>query len=84
MNRKANALTSLGFSMALIAAVIYFLMYLYSSAWGPGDGRNFWHHGWMMGAGGHGIGIIVLIFWVTLIGSVILLVLGAVSNRSRR
>lgn len=84
MNRKANALTSLGVSMALIAAVIYFLLYLYGSAWGPGDSRSFWHHGWTMGVGGHGLGIIVLIFWIMLTGAVVLLILGVVSRISRR
>ena len=84
MNRKASALTSIGISMALIAAVIYFLMSLYNSSWEPRDGRMFWHHGWMMVFGGNGIGIIMLIFWVTLIGAVTLLILGAVSQISRR
>ena len=84
MNRKTSALTSLGISLALIAAVIYFLLYLYGSAWELAPGRRFWLHGWNMVSGGHGIGIIVLIFCVTLIGAIILLILGAVSNRSRR
>jgi hypothetical protein len=84
MNRKASALTSTGISMALIAAVIYFLMYLYDSSWRPEYGRKFWHHGWIMVFGGNGIGIIMLIFWVTLIGAVILLLLGAAAHISRR
>jgi putative membrane protein len=84
MNRKASSLTSLGISMALITGVIYFLMYLYDRVWSPGYGWEFRHHGWMMVSGGNGIGIIVLIFWVTLIGAVVLLILGAVCNISRR
>jgi hypothetical protein len=84
MNRKASALTSIGISMALIAAVIYFLMCLYASSWKPRDGRMIWHPGWTMVFSGNGIGIIMLIFWVILIGAVILLILAAVSRISRR
>jgi uncharacterized membrane protein len=84
MNRKASSLTSLGVSLALIAAVIYFLMYLYESAWAPLSGRKFWRLDWMMLSGGNGIGIIMLIFWAVLIGAIILLILGVASNISRR
>lgn len=84
MNRKASSLTSLGISMALIAVVIYFLMYLYDRIWSPGHGRGFGLQGGMMVSGGNGMGIIVLIFWVTLIGAIVLLILGAVCNISRR
>jgi TM2 domain-containing membrane protein YozV len=38
----------------------------------------------MIVSGGNGIGIIVLIFWATLIGAIVLLIMGAVCNISRR
>ena len=80
MNRKASSLTSLGISTALIAAVIWLLYYLSATPWDRFDGRYVSRHQWMMGGGG--MGIIMLIFWTMVIATVVLLISGAVSNRS--
>lgn len=80
MNRKASALTSLGISTALIAAVIWLLYHLSATPWDRFDGWHISRHQWMMGGGG--MGIIMLIFWIMVIAAVVLLISGAVSNRS--
>jgi putative membrane protein len=79
MNRKSSSFTSLGLSMALIAAVIWLLYHLYAGPWGRFDGWQAPHHGWMMEGGG--IGLIMIIFWVIVVVAVILLISGAVSSR---
>ena len=80
MSRKATILISLGISMALISAGLWFFpglhpRFVYGSAqW------NFPHH--MMYEGG-GWGIVMILFWIVLIAAVVLVVSGIVSgNRS--
>ena len=80
MNRKASSLTSLGVSVALIAAVIWFLYYLYATPWGRLGGWHVRNHGWMMGGGG--MGVIMLIFWILVVTATVLLIAGAISTRS--
>ena len=76
MNRKTSTLLSLGISAVLIAAAIWFL-YRHNTGMWVGNGR--WdmgnHH--MMGGG---MGIIMIIFWVVLIGALVLLVTGAING----
>jgi putative membrane protein len=79
MNRKSSSYTSLGLSMALIAAVIWFLYHWYAGPWGRIGGWQAPHHGWMMEGGG--IGLIMIIFWIIVVVAVILLISGAVSSR---
>ena len=79
MNRKSTSYMSLGLSMALIAAVIWFLYYLYTGPWGRFDGWQAPHHGWMMEGGG--IGLIMIIFWVIVVAAITLLISGAVCSR---
>ncbi len=79
MNRKGSTLLSLGISVALIAAAIWFL---YNHQFNFGYGNTGWvmpHH---MISGGNGMGIIMIFFWVAVLAAIILLVSGAFSNRS--
>jgi putative membrane protein len=78
MNRKASTLMSLGISMALIAAGIWFL---YDGHYRFGFGGSGWimpHH-FIMGGGG--MGIIMIIFWVVVIAAIALAVSSVISNR---
>jgi putative membrane protein len=76
MNRKTSTLFSLGISAVLIAAAIWLLyrhnagVWMGNRRWGMG-----YHH--MMGGG---MGIVMIIFWIVLIGAFILLVSGAVNG----
>ena len=76
MNRKTSTLLSLGVSAVLIAAAIGLLyrhnagMWIGNGGWGLG-----YHH--MMGGG---MGIVMIIFWIVLIGAFILLISGAING----
>ena len=76
MNRKPSTLLSLGVSAVLISAAIWFLynhsagMWTVSRHWGMG-----YNH--MMGGG---MGIVMIAFWIVLIGAIILLALGAING----
>jgi len=76
MNRRTSTLLSLGVSAVLIAVAIWFLyrhntgMWMGNNRWGMG-----YHH--MMGGG---MGIVMIIFWVVLIGAFVLLVSGAING----
>ena len=76
MNRKASTLLSLGVSAILIAAAIWLLyrhnagMWMGNQQWGMG-----YHH-----MTGGGMGIVMIIFWIVLIGALALLVSGAVNG----
>jgi putative membrane protein len=76
MNRKTSTLLSLGISAVLIAAAIWFLYNHNAGRW-TGNGR--WGMGYdhMMGGG---MGIVMIIFWIVLIGALILLVSGAING----
>ena len=76
MNRKTSILLSLGISAVLIAAAIW-LLYRHSAGMWMGNGR--WGMGYHHMMGG-GMGIVMIIFWIVLIGSVVLLVSGAVNS----
>ena len=76
MNRKTSTLLSLGISAVLIAAAIWFL-YNHNAGMWTGNGR--WGMGYdhMMGSG---MGIVMIIFWIVLIGAFILLISGAING----
>jgi putative membrane protein len=76
MNRKTSVLLSLGISAVLIAAAIW-VLYRHSAGMWMGNGR--WGMGYHHMMGG-GMGIVMIIFWIVLIGSVVLLVSGAVNS----
>ena len=76
MNRKTSTLLSLGVSAVLIAAAIWFL-YRHSAGTWLGNGR--WGMGYHHMMGG-GMGIVMIIFWIVLIGAFILLVSGAING----
>ena len=78
MNRITSTLMSLGISVALIAAGIWFL---YNHPTYMGFGANEWtmpHH--MMMGGGR-MGFMMILFWVVLLTAVVLLVSGLMTRR---
>jgi putative membrane protein len=76
MNRKTAILFSLGVSALLISGAIWFLYGHGTGMWGGnGQWTMGYHH--MMGGG---IGIVMIIFWVILIGALVLLVSGAINS----
>jgi len=78
MNRRGSTPLSLGISVALIAAGIWFL---YNHHANLGFGNTHWmmpHH---MLAGGYGMGIVMILFWVAVVSAIILMVSGALSSR---
>jgi len=79
MNRKTSILLSLGISAVLIAAAIW-LLYRHSAGMWMGNGR--WDMGYHHMMGG-GMGIVMIIFWVVLIGSVVLLISGVINDTRR-
>lgn len=79
MNRKTSTLFSLGLSVALIAAGIWFL-YSYHDYFGYGHGDWIMPHPMIMGGGG--LGIIMILFWVVVLITVGLLVSGLMTRRS--
>ena len=79
MNRKTSILLSLGISAVLIAAAIW-LLYRHSAGMWMGNGR--WGMGYHHMMGG-GMGIVMIIFWIVLIGSVVLLVRSSADGRAK-
>ena len=76
MNRKTSTLLSLGISAVLIAAAIWFL-YNHNAGMWTDNGRWGMGYGHMMGSG---MGIVMIIFWIVLIGALILLISGAING----
>jgi putative membrane protein len=76
MNRKTSTLLSLGISAVLIAAAIWFL-YNHNAGMWTGNGRWGMGYGHMMGSG---MSIVMIIFWIVLIGGFILLISGAING----
>jgi len=77
MNRRAGILMSVGISMALIAAGIWFL---YDHPYRFGFGAGPWmmpYHGIMAGGG---VGIIMIIFWLIVVLAIALAVSGMITN----
>ena len=76
MNRKTSILLSLGVSAVLIAAAVWLLYRHNAGTWmGNGQWGMGYHH--MMGGG---MGIVMIIFWVVLIGALVLLVSGVING----
>jgi putative membrane protein len=69
---------SLGISLALIAAGIWFL-YSHHYRFMFGDGRWTMPHHAMIGGGG--LGIVMILFWVVVIAAIAIAVSGTISNR---
>ena len=76
MNRKTSTLLSLGVSAALIAGGIW-LLYRHNAGMRLGSG--WWGVGYHSMMGG-GMGLVMLIFWVVLIGALVLLVSGLING----
>jgi len=76
MNRKTSTLLSLGISAVLIAAAIW-LLYRHNAGMWIGNSR--WSMGYHHMIGG-GMGIVMIIFWIVLIGAFGLLVSGTVNG----
>jgi putative membrane protein len=76
MNRKSSMLLSLGVSAVLIAAAIWFLSNYNAAMW-PGGERWGMGYNHMMGGG---MGIMMIIFWIVLIGALVLLISGAANG----
>jgi putative membrane protein len=78
MNRKTSTLMSLGISIALIAAGIWFLCN-HQNSLGYGDGS------WVMPnhlmTGGEGMGFVMVLFWVAVLSAIGLVISGVIFNR---
>lgn len=77
MNRKTSTLLSMGISIALIAAGIWFLCSRHDSL---GFGAAMWLMPGRIPTG-IGMGIVMILFWVTLLAAIVLIISGAVSGR---
>ena len=76
MNRRTSTLLSVGISAALIAAAILLL---------HRRNRHMWFDSWYWGGDfytmmGGGMGIVMIIFWIVLIGAFVLLVSGLING----
>jgi putative membrane protein len=78
MKTKKNTLISLGISLALIAAGIWFLSYHMNSY---GYGYGWWDMPGHMMFGGGGMGVVMILFWLAVIAAIALMVSGALSGR---
>jgi putative membrane protein len=78
MNRKSSMLMSLGISIALIAAAIWFL-WNHQSRFGFGDGG--WNMSYHMMMGGAGLGIVMILFWAAVLAAIGLVISGAIVHR---
>ena len=76
MNRKTSTLLSLGVSAILIAAAIG-MLYRYNTGMWMGSGQ--WGMGYHHMTGG-GMGIVMIFFWIVLVGALALLVSGAING----
>ena len=72
MNRTTSTLLSLGVSAVLIAVGVW-LLYNYNIGLWPDSGQWAMRHYGMMGGG---MGIVMIIFWIVLIGAFMLLITG--------
>jgi putative membrane protein len=77
MKTKKNTLMSLGISLALIAAGIWFLSYHMTFS---GYGYGGWGMPGHMMFGGGGMGIIMILFWLAVIAAIALIVSGVFSG----
>ena len=77
MNRTTSTLLSIGVSAALLALGVRFI-YNHNVGFWPGHGP--WAGGHHFGMMGGGTGFIMIIFWVLIIGAIVLLLSGAASK----
>jgi len=82
MNRKTSTLLSMAISIVLIALGVWFL-YNHNMNFWPAGGRWFMGHHGMMGGG---MGIIMFLFWILIIGALVLFISAMVNgvNGSRQ
>ena len=78
MNRKTSTLLSMAISIVLIALGIWFL-YNHNMNFWPAGGRWFMGHHGMMGGG---MGIIMFLFWILIIGALVLFISAMVDGVS--
>jgi putative membrane protein len=76
MNRTTSTLLSLGVSVVLIALGVWFLYSHNIGFWPENDRWQMGHHGIM----GGGMGIIMIIFWILIVGAFVLIVSGAANG----
>lgn len=74
MSRKKSTLISLGISTALLAIGIWYLFNYFRLF--PNNGEYGWFAGHHMGMGGS-MGGFMMIFWVLVLGAIVLLISGA-------
>ncbi len=77
MNRRTSTLMSLGISVALIAAGIWFL-WNHQNSFGYGDGG--WVMPYHMMMAGPGMGIVMILFWAAVLSAIGLVISGVISN----
>jgi len=77
VNRKSSTLMSLGISIALIAAGIWFL-WNHQNSFSHGDSG--WAMPYHMMMVGSGMGIVMVVFWGTVLAAIGLLISGVISN----
>jgi len=77
MKRNTSTLMSLGISIALIAAGIWFLCN-HQNNFGYGDSG--WAMTGNMMTGGGGMGIVMILFWVAVLSAIGLVISGVISN----
>ena len=77
MNRKTSTLMSLGISIALIAVGIWFLC---SNQNNIGYGTCGWDTTFHMMLGGGGLGMVVILFWLSVLSAIVLVISGLISN----
>jgi putative membrane protein len=77
MKTKKNTLMSLGISLALIAAGIWFLSYHMNFLNYGNSGWNMTNH---MMIGGGSMGIVMILFWLAVIAAIALVVSGLLSG----
>ena len=77
MNRKTSTMMSLGISIALIAVGIWFLC---SNQNNIGFGTCGWNKTFHMMLGGGGLGMVAILFWLSVLSAIGLVVSGLISN----
>ena len=78
MNRKTSILLSMAISIVLIALAVWFL-YNHNMNFGPTGGRWFMGHHGMMGGG---MGIVMFLFWILIVGALVLFISAMVNGAS--
>ena len=76
MNRKTSTCLSMAISIGLIALGVWFLYNHNMNFWPAGGRWSMGHHGMM----GGGMGIIMILFWILILGAVVLLISALVNG----